>query len=161
VLVTERRESRIAARVPESVPLFVVPHAIVDLLVGFNFHQGVLACGTRLPPPRLEDVVQQSDSATLVVCPRLDNPENLGAILRLADVFGVDAVLAGPGCPDPLSRRVLRVSMGMSLRVPTIVPIDLDDEVRRLRDDRAFEFVAAVADSGAIPFDRYERPTRI
>ena len=39
----------------------------------------------------------------------LYNPENLGTIIRIADVFGVDAILTGESCPDPFSRRVLRV----------------------------------------------------
>ena len=45
VLVSDRHERRVAAGVPEDVPLFVAPHAMIDVLVGFNFHQGVLASG--------------------------------------------------------------------------------------------------------------------
>ena len=59
-----------------------------------------------------EIIARAGPRLTLVVCPRLSNPENLGAIARIGDVFGIDAILAGPSCPDPLSRRVLRVSMG-------------------------------------------------
>src|SRR3954451_24112859 len=47
VLVDERHEAGVAPKVPAGVPLYVVPDAALDLLVGFNFHQGVLACGER------------------------------------------------------------------------------------------------------------------
>ena len=71
-----------------------------------------------LPGLRRKRSSEQGDGrCTLVVCPRLSNPENLGAIARIGDVFGIDAILAGPSCPDPLSRRVLRVSMGSALRL--------------------------------------------
>src|SRR5215210_7018358 len=53
VLVTDRHEPRIASRIPHEVPRFVVPQAAIGALVGFRFHQGVLACGFRRPPPEL------------------------------------------------------------------------------------------------------------
>ena len=68
----------------------------------------------------------------LVLCPKISNPENLGAIARIGDVFGIDAILAGPECPDPLSRRVLRVSMGAALRLPVIASPQPIETARRL-----------------------------
>lgn len=162
VLVTDRHESRIAPRVADQVPFLVVPHALISVIVGFNFHQGVLACGLRRPWPELSNIVGGSGQRrTVVVCPKLDNPENLGAIIRLGDVFGVDAVLVGGRCPDPFSRRVLRVSMGMALRLPVIVSEDLERDVTRLRSEMGFQLTATVADPGAEPFDAGGRPDRL
>jgi tRNA G18 (ribose-2'-O)-methylase SpoU len=161
VLVTDRQEPRIAARVPDDVPLFVVPHARIGALVGFNFHQGVLASGRRRPGPVLEEIVRGAGRRlTLLVCPALFNPENLGAIVRLGDVFGIDAVLVGRRCPDPLSRRVLRVSMGTALRLPVIVPEDLEREVDRLRSEWGVRLAATVVDPDAEPLDDARRPER-
>ena len=72
-----------------------------------------------VPWPSLEEIVAGPDRPFfLAICPKLSNPENLGALARIGDVFGIDAILAGPECPDPFSRRVLRVSMGAVLRLP-------------------------------------------
>ena len=96
-----------------------------------------------------------------MVCPRLSNPENLGAIARISDVFGVAAILAGPSCPDPFSRRVLRVSMGSVLNVPVIAGEHMANLIDDLaRNDRVVLW-GAVADPGAQPFDRGPRPDRI
>ncbi|MBQ6642412.1 MAG: RNA methyltransferase, partial [Saccharopolyspora sp.] len=51
------------------------------------------------------------------------DPENLGALVRNAAALGVDGVLLGAGCSDPLYRRSIRVSMGHVLRVP-FAPLD-------------------------------------
>ena len=119
VLVTDRHEPRLAAQLPDDIPTYVVPHELVDSIVGFPFHRGVLACAETRPGRRSRrSSTARGPRLTLVICPRLSNPENLGAIARISDVFGVDAILAGPSCPDPFSRRVLRVSMGSILRVP-------------------------------------------
>jgi tRNA G18 (ribose-2'-O)-methylase SpoU len=161
VLAGERHVARIAARVPESVPLYVVPHRLLDLLVGFNFHQGVLGCGIRRPWPDLDELVAgMGERATVIVCPRLDNPENLGALIRLGDVFGVDALVAGPRCPDPLSRRVLRVSMGMALRLPLIASEEIERELARL-EALGFTTVATTVEPGAEPLDDFRRPERL
>jgi tRNA G18 (ribose-2'-O)-methylase SpoU len=161
-LVDPRHEERVAARLPGDVPLYVLPEGTIDLLVGYNFHQGVLACGARRPWPGLDVLAGSMDrTATVVVCPRLDNPENLGALIRLGDVFGVDALLVGPRCPDPLSRRVLRVSMGTALRLPVVASEDLEGDVARLVARHGFETAATVTDVDAEPIDTFRRPDRL
>jgi tRNA G18 (ribose-2'-O)-methylase SpoU len=154
VLATERFEARVAPLVPAAVPLYVLPHGLIRGLVGFSFHRGVLACAHRRAGPSLDEIVCcTSSQATLVVCPRLDNPENLGAIIRLGDTFGVKGILVGGRCPDPLSRRVLRVSMGGALRLPVLGSDDLERDLDRLGSEFGFELIAAVADPGTEPLD--------
>ena len=81
VLVTDRYLPTLAGRLPEEMPTYVVADAMVDSIVGFPFHRGVLACGERNAWPSLDEIVERAgDRLTLVLCPRLSNPENLGAI---------------------------------------------------------------------------------
>jgi tRNA G18 (ribose-2'-O)-methylase SpoU len=130
--------------------------------VGFPFHRGVLACAERRPWPPLDEIVRGADRRiTLVICPRLSNPENLGAIARIGDVFGIDAILAGPTCPDPFSRRVLRVSMGSILRIPVTVSNRLGELLDKLAHIDRVELHAAVADPAAEPFDQVFRTERL
>jgi len=162
VLVTDRLGPRLKNPIPDGVPTYVLPHELIHTLVGFPFHRGILACAERRPWPPLDTIVRDRDRRlTLVICPRLSNPENLGAIARIGDVFGVDAILAGPTCPDPFSRRVLRVSMGSILRVHVTVSNRLGEMVDRLAHDDQVELQAAVADPAAEPFDQVPRPDRL
>jgi tRNA G18 (ribose-2'-O)-methylase SpoU len=121
----------------------------------------VLACGIRRPPPDLADLVRGAGRRlTVVVCPTLSNPENLGAIVRIGDVFGIDALLVGGPCPDPLSRRVLRVSMGTALRLPVIASADLGRDVEWLRSEWGVQLAATVVDPDAEPLATAGRPDR-
>jgi tRNA G18 (ribose-2'-O)-methylase SpoU len=61
----------------------------------------------------------------LAVLEGVGDHENLGSIFRNAAALGVDGVLLGPGCSDPLYRRSVRVSMGHVLRVPFVSLPDL------------------------------------
>jgi tRNA G18 (ribose-2'-O)-methylase SpoU len=162
ILVTDRYKGRLASRVPDPVPTYVVPGGKVDQLVGFPFHRGVLACAERRPWPALEEIARRDlRPLTLVICPKLSDPENLGAIARIGDVFGIDAILAGGACPDPFSRRVLRVSMGSILRIPFIVSDRLGELADDLVRDGQVELLAAVVDRTAVPFDQLARPERL
>lgn len=53
-----------------------------------------------------------------LILDRVQNPGNLGAMLRTAGAAGADAVLLGPGCVDPYNPKVVRGSMGALLRLP-------------------------------------------
>ena len=162
MLVTDRHEPKLSPPILDHVPIYVVPHELVDSIVGFPFHRGVLACGELRPWPSLPEIAATAGSRlTLVLCPRLSNPENLGAIARIGDVFGIDAIVAGPSCPDPFSRRVLRVSMGSILRVPVIMTPQMEAAVDELVKTSEVDLIGAVADAGAEPFDRSPRPERM
>ena len=162
LLIAESFVARFAARLPADAPVYVIPQAWVESLVGFNFHRGVLGCGRRPTNPALEAIARPgAERATIVVCPDVQNPENLGAIFRLAQGFGVDGVLLGPRCADPLSRRVLRVSMGASLVVPWRRQPDLLADLARLRAEFQMSLWATVVDEDAAPLRSLRRPDRL
>ena len=162
LLVTDRYAGIPGLPLPDDLPIYVLPHGLIDRLVGFPFHRGVLACGLRRPwPPIQELLASENGSIFLVICPKLSDPENLGAIARIGDVFGIDAIVTGPQCPDPFSRRVLRVSMGSILRVPVVVSERLSDDVDGLIKHFDLRLLAAVPDPSAISHDQVARPARL
>jgi tRNA G18 (ribose-2'-O)-methylase SpoU len=162
VLVTDRHEPRLATLIPADIPTYVVAHSLVHSIVGFPFHRGILASAKVRPWPPLGSIVANAGPKVMVVvCPRISNPENMGAIARIADVFGVNAILTGPSCPDPFSRRVLRVSMGSSLRVPIIASERLEADVDEAVQCHGLTLFGAVTDPAAAPFDRTPLPARL
>ena len=54
----------------------------------------------------------------IAILENVENPTNVGAIIRSAAALGIDAVLLTAGCSDPLYRRAARVSMGTVFQVP-------------------------------------------
>ena len=164
-LTTDRKAQQIAALLSPEVPLYVLPHERISELVGYNFHQGVLACGKERAWPDPLDLARyaltRGNRLTLVACPEIQNPENLGAMVRISDVFGVDAVLAGPDCPDPLSRRVLRVSMGTVLRLPVCRVANFEESLCALRDQLNVDLVATVTNPAAEKLGQFRRADRI
>jgi len=99
-------------------PVFVGTPGLVNQIVGFPMHRGVLAAGDRGSPSRAEELLRSCSS--LVVLEDIANLDNLGGVFRNAAALGGPApgVLLSPGCCDPLYRKSIRVSMGWALRVP-------------------------------------------
>lgn len=89
-------------------------------------HQGYLAKMPPFPYGRLDDVLQARSTVPLyIVCDAIQDPYNLGAILRSAEVFAVDAVFIGTHRQVPVSSMVARASAGAVNRVPIVQVADL------------------------------------
>ncbi len=162
VVVSRNLERQVVPLVLERCPLYLVENSLAEQLVGYTFHTGVLACGLRRPGPTLETLLGRgTDPALLAVCPNVNDPENIGAIIRLCAGFGLRGVLLGQGCADPFSRRVLRVSMGTAFSVPIVEARDLRSDLVRLRDEFGVELAAAVLDPRAEPLECAPRSARM
>lgn len=101
---------------PADVPVYEVTRDVLAETAGFDMHRGLVAAADRAPALEPEKVVETA--RTVCVLEGVGDHENIGAIFRNAAGLGVDAVLFGNGCADPLYRRSVRVSMGHVLRTP-------------------------------------------
>jgi tRNA G18 (ribose-2'-O)-methylase SpoU len=160
VLVMERRAERIAQQASPEAPVYVVPDGAMKAIVGFKFHQGVLACGVRRPCPSLESVAGRPGRLTLVICPNVNNTENLGAVLRVCAGFGADGVVLGESSCDPFARQAVRVSMGAVFTLPIARSENLLRDLARLRNEWGVELAAAVLHGPAEPLESARRSER-
>ncbi len=162
ILLTEERHRKLGEELPRDADVFVVPRSLIEQLVGFDFHAGILACGLRQPCDDIDAVFNDDTGPlTIVVCPRTTDPVNLGNIIRLCCAFRVRALVIGRGCADPFSRRVLRVSMGNVFQLPIADSPDLDRDLHCLRERCGVELAAMVLDDTAIPLEEFSRPERL
>ena len=102
-----------------ATPVFVVPQAVMNGVVGFNIHRGCLGLAARPVAPRFE-ALPWSTLARVVVAEGVNNPDNIGSLFRNAAALGADAVVLGPGCADPLYRKAIRTSMAATLSLPWV-----------------------------------------
>ncbi|MGH3999258.1 MAG: TrmH family RNA methyltransferase, partial [Pseudonocardiaceae bacterium] len=98
------------------VPCYTGSAELMAQVVGFHLNRGVLATADRAPTPPVPELIARSRHLAVLEC--INDHENLGGLFRNAAALGVDAILLGPRCADPLYRRSVRVSMGHVLRVP-------------------------------------------
>jgi tRNA G18 (ribose-2'-O)-methylase SpoU len=109
----------IIAAFPPDVPVYVAEASVLDGIVGFHLHRGVLALGRRKAETDIDAFLDRLPERALVLAGcGISNHDNLGSMFRNAAAFGADAVLLDETCCDPLYRKALRVSVGSVLTVP-------------------------------------------
>lgn len=104
------------ADIASQVPWYELDREVLAAAAGFDLHRGLLATADRAPELEVADVV--SGARTLALMEGVGDHENIGALFRNAAGMGVDGILFGAACADPLYRRSVRVSMGHVLTVP-------------------------------------------
>lgn len=135
--------------------VWVVPSAMVSELIGFHFHRGYLACGLRPRIGTVEELVAQMDWKkepskkerwTGVMLLGVQDPENMGSILRTCSALGIQDIILGPQCVDPFARRVLRVSMGNAFKLRFFEITDAIAAIEGLRAVGVESIAACLAD---------------
>ncbi len=100
-------------KLPDGVRLVSVPMDVMEYISPMESPQGALFVG-KIPENRTE--IQPS--ATYLVLDGVQDPGNVGTILRTADAMGCDGLVLVNGCADPWSWKTVRASMGASFRLP-------------------------------------------
>lgn len=133
LLGTDRRLAELGNDLASTTaPYYRTSAEVMAQAVGFHLNRGVLASASRVPEPSVAQVVD--GARTVAVLEGVNDHENLGSIFRNAAGLGVDAVVCGSGCADPLYRRAVRVSMGHALLVPYARATEWPADLVRLRE---------------------------
>jgi tRNA G18 (ribose-2'-O)-methylase SpoU len=143
------------------VPVYICDGSSFLGITGHDIHRGCLAVVKRPVPVVLADLLPTASS--IVLLDAVGNADNVGGVFRGAAAFGVDAVLLGPTCCDPLYRKAIRTSMAATLRVPFVRLDGWPDGLSAIRA-AGFTIVALTPRAPAEPIDVFvgrPRPRRV
>jgi len=147
LLGTDRRLAELGEDLARTdAPYYRASADVMARVVGFHLNRGVLAAARRVPEPPV--AVAVTGARTIAVLEGVNDHENLGSIFRNAAALGVDALVFGSGCADPLYRRAVRVSMGHALLVPYARAADWPADLVTLKDN-GFRLLAMTPHSRA------------
>lgn len=143
-----------------AVPIHVAEQKVMDAIVGFHIHRGILALVAHRPVPDAADLLARlPERAVVAGLVGITNHDNVGGIFRNAAAFGVDAVLLDGTCCDPLYRKAIRVSVGASLIVP-YARVETGAGMIGLLEEAGFT-VASLSPAGETLLHRLTRPPRV
>lgn len=115
----EARAEQLLPQIGAHVETVVLPDKLFANAVPGETPQGVAAL-VRLPPGSLKNVLARVQTVPVVATAGLQDPGNLGTILRSAEAFGAAAALIGEGTVSPYNSKVVRASAGSIFRLPVI-----------------------------------------
>lgn len=111
-------ESLVKELIAKEADINEVDEKILDSLSDTKSSQGIIVIAEK--PPTGREIVEKDLSATslLLLLHQINNPSNLGAILRTAEAVGVAGIIMTKGTTDAFSPKALRGAMGAAFRLP-------------------------------------------
>ena len=113
------RAERLLPQIGAHVETLLLPDRLFDSLVPSESPQGVAAL-VRLREFALDDLIERLQVGPMVVLAGLQDPGNLGTILRSSEAFGSAGVVLGEGTVSPFNSKVIRASAGSVFRLPLV-----------------------------------------
>jgi RNA methyltransferase, TrmH family len=113
------RAERLLPQIGAQVETLLLPDRLFDSLVPSESPQGVAAL-VRLREFALDDLMERLHVGPIAVLAGLQDPGNLGTILRSSEAFGSAGVVLGEGTVSPFNSKVVRASAGSVFRLPMV-----------------------------------------
>lgn len=126
-------------------PVYDVTPAVAGCLADTPSTQGIF-CTVYITSGSLE-INEIDHQGAYLALEDIQDPGNLGTILRTAEAMGIKGVLLSTGCTDVYSPKVVRASMGAVFRLPFYTGVNMPDAAALLKS-KGMKIYAAVANGG-------------
>ncbi|MBS4029535.1 MAG: RNA methyltransferase [Ignavibacteriales bacterium] len=135
--------------------VFVGEKSLLDTIVGFNLHQGIMAI-VKVPQTfSVEGIAKQTSQPFLFVAlDGIANAENMGMIVRNCSAFGVDCIIVGETSCSPYLRRAVRNSMGTIFKMKVVHSKNLANDLQFLTQKYSTNIIAAHPQEGSIEIQK-------
>lgn len=153
VYVTEKNVSECGDDIENC---YIVTDAIMDKISDTKSPQGILTVLSR-PQITLDDVLQ--GIPLLMVIENLQDPGNLGTILRMGEAAGVTGVIISKDSVDVFNPKVVRATMGSIYRMPFVVVDDIKTTVNTFKEKGITVYAAHLYGSEIYTDYDYKKPT--
>jgi len=117
VFVSDKRP--VPKIVPYGVETLVLTDELFASMVATQSPQGVAALIVP-PEPKLSQVLEGKTAPLILIAAGLQDPGNMGTLVRSAEAFGAAGVLATPGTVSAWNQKALRASVGSAFRMPVV-----------------------------------------
>ncbi len=143
----------------QSVEVLWISEKLLDSLSESKTPQPVMAVMEM--KEHSEEGLLADPSGLIVICHQLQDPGNLGAIIRTAEAVGAAGVAVPSNTVDPYNAKTIRASMGSILRLPLVRIGEVSPFLKKCRQ-KGFQTVAMVVTGGEAHFDLdLRKPTAV
>jgi 23S rRNA (guanosine2251-2'-O)-methyltransferase len=162
VVVASSHRSRLQELISEAkeagVGIKILAPQQIDRLAHGKTHNGVLAEMNEVTYTDFDDAIAHEETRFVLLLDSIQDPQNLGAILRVADGFGVDLVVIPEHDSAGLTPAAVKASAGASEWIPVAQVVNLSRAIERLKEK---EFWVYGADGSGDPLDQFDMKGKV
>ncbi len=145
------QQSNATTELSPDFTIYIAEKSLLESIVGFDLHQGIMAVAKIPKPLLIEEVLKQSLQPYLFVAlDGLTNADNLGVIVRNCVAFGATGLIVGETSSSPYLRRAIRQSMGYVFDLPVIHVSDLAATLKLMSAKYNIQTIAADAHANVV-----------
>lgn len=140
--------------------IYVLEDSLFSKLCSTRNPQGVAAIIKSPVINNLDEITVKADDR-FMICESIQDPGNLGSIIRTADAFGFAGIIINSDTVDPFNEKVLRSSMGSIFHIEIIYSMSADDIFLWLRDNGISTYAAHLKGIDLAKDMRFDHPCAI
>lgn len=119
---------------------YILTNELFALLSDTENPQGILAlCKKQV---EREETIWQKDAPFIILAEELNDPGNLGTVIRTADAAGADGIFLSKGSVDMYNQKVLRATMGAVFHVPVFQNISLEEIALKMKENNVLLYAS-------------------
>jgi 23S rRNA (guanosine2251-2'-O)-methyltransferase len=158
----DRLDEVLAIAARRAIPVEVTPRSRLDDIAHTEHHQGIAGYFHGRPPLGLDRLLERvSAPALLLVLDGIQDPQNLGALLRSAEAVGVDGVVVPRHRAAGLTPAAVKASAGASEHIPFVTVPNLAQALARLGEAGVWRVGLAAEAEDRYDQADYRDPTAI
>ncbi len=144
---------------PETTEILTLPADVFASAVSTETPQGIAAL---VEPPAFtfDDILRANTTPLLIVAAALQDPGNLGTLIRSSEAFGATGLITLPGTVSQWNQKAVRASAGSVFRLPIAV-LREDEVFSALQSHNIATLAAVAADGESLTQHDLTRPTAL
>lgn len=153
------KAERLLPQIGSHVETLLLPDTLFSSAVPSESPQGVAAL-VRVKSFTLADLLRTPETGPVIALAGIQDPGNLGTVLRSAEAFGAAGVLIGDNTVSPFNSKVVRASAGSLFRLP-VVRVNLAETIPQLREKGLRLFATSSHKGTALEQANLKGPTAV
>lgn len=129
----------------------------LDFMTHSQNHQGIIASVAAFAYSQVEDILSAAEkkgtAPFIVICDEIEDPHNLGAIIRSAEIMGADGVIIPKRRSASLTATVSKTSAGALMHLPVARVNNLASELDKLKDKGLWIYGAEMSENSIYETD--------
>ena len=142
-LITEAAVEKCGPILDCSKQVFVITEELATKISDTQTPQGVFCVFRTLDNGVTVDTIKWQ---RVLMLSSLQDPGNIGTIIRTCEAFGIDGLILSADCPDLYAPKVLRSTMGGVFRLPIRIVESMEEEILRLRQEGFTVYATALSE---------------
>lgn len=138
----------VAKAIERGIPVVEVERAKLDTLSGGGNHQGVVALAAQKEYSTIEEIIEiansRGESPFVIILDGVEDPHNLGAIIRSADVFGAHGIIIPKRRASGITPVVEKASAGALEHMAVAKVTNITDAIKKLKEYGLWIYAAEV-----------------